>query len=676
MAGTENRPTVLIVDDEPRILDSLRALLEQDFEVEASTDAHDALKLLQDSPVAVILVDQRMPGLTGDQFLAKAQELSDATRILITGYADIDALIRAVNHGGIYTYLPKPWEPRQLRGTVFKAAERFRDVKQKKEAAEIVAQQQEALARSEAALREQTKLLRSILDSMGDGVLVANESGEMLLFNPAARQLVGHETAGANQAQWSEHYGICYPDMITPYASEDLPLARASRGEVVDGVELYVKQSGIFVSVNGRPLRDDTGNVKGGVAVVRDITANKRAEEMLMRTMEEVERANRAKSEFLSRMSHELRTPLNSILGFAQILEMGSMRSEQKDSVEQILKGGQHLLSLINEVLDIARIEAGKLALSPEAIHVREAVDEALDLVSPLADRRQITVSKVASEDWGRFIQVDRQRLRQVILNLLSNAIKYNQDGGKVTLSCFAAEIDRLRIEVSDTGLGIAPNKIGLLFSPFERLGAEETGIEGTGIGLALSKRLVQSMGGTIGVRSELGVGTTFWIEFSRVEEHAPRLGRCHEPGMADSEAAHLRRTSTVLYIEDNVSSTALMERVFSSRSGVKLVSTMQGRIGLDLAREYLPDLILLDHHLPDMRGDEVLLHLRADPRTRDIPVAMVSADATEGQIHRLATAGAQAYFTKPLDVKELLAFVDATLQVAAGCQVTRAEKN
>jgi len=676
MTGTENKPTVLIVDDEPRILDSIRALLEQDFEVEASTDAHDALKLLQDSPVAVILVDQRMPGLTGDQFLAKAQELSDATRILITGYADIDALIRAVNHGGIYTYVPKPWEPRQLKGTVIKAVERFRDVKQKKEAAEIVAQQQEALARSEAALREQTKLLRSILDSMGDGVLVANESGEMLLFNPAARHMVGHETAGANQAQWSELYGICYPDMITPYASQDLPLARARRGEVVDGAELFIKQSGIFVSVNGRPLRDDAGDVKGGVAVVRDITANKRAEEMLMRTKEEAERANRAKSEFLSRMSHELRTPLNSILGFAQILEMGSMRSEQKDSVEQILKGGQHLLSLINEVLDIARIEAGKLALSPEPILVREAVDEALDLVSPLADRRQITISKAVSEAWGWFIQADRQRLRQVILNLLSNAIKYNQEGGKVVLSCDADTMDQLRIEVSDTGPGIPQNKIGLLFSPFERLGAEETGIEGTGVGLALSKKLVQSMGGRIGVRSELGVGSTFWVEFSCVEEHAPQSPRPHELELAAGEVGPWLKPSTVLYIEDNVSSTALMERVFSSRPAIKLVSTMQGRIGLDLAREYLPDLILLDHHLPDMRGDEVLLHLRADLRTRDIPVAMVSADATEGQIHRLAAAGAQAYFTKPLDVKELLAFVDATLQVAADCQATSVAKN
>jgi len=663
---TETKPSVLVVDDEPRIVDSIRALLEQDFDVEASTDAYAALNILEKAPIAVILVDQRMPGLSGDQFLAKARDVSDATRVLITGYADIEALIRAVNHGGIYTYIPKPWEPEKLKNTVLEAVDRFHDLRQQKEAAEVVTRQQEALARSEAAFREQTKLLQSILDSMADGVVVAKEDGEMLLFNPAALQLVGQESSPTLQPDWIERYGICYPDAVTPYPWHDLPQVRASRGEIVDGMEFFIRQTGTFVSVNGRPLRDDAGRVKGGVAVLRDITANKRAEEMLRRAKEDAEQANRAKSEFLSRMSHELRTPLNSILGFAQILEMGALRNDQKDSVDQILKGGRHLLSLINEVLDIARIEAGKLALSPEAIQAGEAVDEALDLVSALAGHRDISASREASEEWNRYLQADRQRLRQVLLNLLSNAIKYNREGGRVTVSCSAAGDDRLRIEVCDTGRGIPKAKMALLFSPFERLGAEETGIEGSGVGLALSKKLVETMEGTIGATSEFGQGSIFWVELPRAQPDSEPHESAREVDSIFREADAASRTSTVLYIEDNVSSGALMERIFAARPGIKLVSAMQGRIGLDLAREIVPDLILLDIHLPDMRGDEVLLHLRADPRTHDIPVAMVSADATQTQIDRLRAAGAQRYFTKPLDVKELLAYIDATLQVTA----------
>jgi signal transduction histidine kinase/response regulator RpfG family c-di-GMP phosphodiesterase len=654
MAENETKPTVLVVDDEPRILDSIKALLEEDFAVESETDGARALRFLDDGPVAVILADQRMPGLSGDEFLAKAREISDATRILLTGYADIDALIRAVNDGGIHTYVSKPWEPLQLKDTVFQAAERFRHLQQ----------QQSALERSGAAYRRQSKLLRSILDSMAEGVFVTNNQGKNVLANPAAERMIGAPTVPQSLAEWSKEYGICYPDMVTPMEVADLPLARAGAGQIVDAAELYIKRTESFVSVNARPLYDDAGALKGAVAVVRNITARKRAERLLQRAKEEAEQANQAKSEFLSRMSHELRTPLNAILGFAQLLELEELHSKQRESVDQILKGGRHLLNLINEVLDIARIEAGRLSLSTEPILVSDAFESAVSLVEPLAAQRGITVSVGPSRESQSYVMADRQRLQQVLLNLLSNAIKYNREDGRVVIRCLLAAEGRRRIEVEDTGLGIAPDQLGLLFSPFERLGAAENGIEGTGIGLTLTKRIVEAMGGSIGVESQIERGSTFWVELPEGTDPMKKLEAQHtkEPPVSrGSEPA----AATVLYIEDNPSNILLMERILANRPGIKLVSALQGRLGLELACQCGPDLILLDLHLPDLHGSEVLQRLRESPQTAQVPVAVVSADATQGQIDRLLAGGANTYLTKPFDVKRLLALLDDILAVA-----------
>ena len=282
MLKLTSKPTVLVVDDEPQILESIHALLEDDFEVVVSSDATQAVELLKNAQIAVILADQRMPNLTGGEFLAKARQMCDATRILITGYVDIDALIRAVNDGQIHSYVPKPWEPDSLKVTVLKAATYSKEVSQRKKAAEIVAEQQQALARSEAAYRQQTKILRSVLDSMGDGVLVADDGGKIMLLNPAAEQLVGRGAAGKQESEWVERYGIYVPGTDTPYPIDQLPLARAMRGESADGIELYVRNQhtpdGMFISVNVRPLKDDSGQIKGGVAMFRDITRKRAAE--------------------------------------------------------------------------------------------------------------------------------------------------------------------------------------------------------------------------------------------------------------------------------------------------------------------------------------------------------------------------------------------------------------
>jgi signal transduction histidine kinase/response regulator RpfG family c-di-GMP phosphodiesterase len=668
MTPFENKPLILVVDDEPRILESLRDLLSETFEVVSSGNPMAALEILGQAPFAVILADQRMPGLTGDQFLARAQALSDATRILVTGYTDVDALIRAVNDGQIHTYVAKPWEPAQLRVTVFKAADHCRETIRRKQAAEQLVEQQQVLARSEAALRQQTKLFQSILDSMGDGVLVADENGKMVLLNPAGEAMLGPDALRTPPAQWSEVYGIYYPGTDILYKPADLPLARGIRGESVDGIELHIcdprKASDLFISVNVRPLKDDAGHGGGSVGVIRDITATRRSQELLHRAKEEAERANRAKSEFLSRMSHELRTPLNSVLGFAQLLEMASLSANDSSSVEHILRGGNHLLNLINEVLDVARIEAGRLSLSPEPVCLAEMIREAVKMVHPLAQQRNIVIGGLA-ERCEAYVKADRQRLRQVLLNLLANAVKYNVEGGRIEVAIEARENGMIRAAVSDTGPGISPEDQQRLFRPFERLEGESLAVEGTGLGLALSKGLVEAMGGTIGVESPACGGSRFWFELAPSKPPADFLPELDNPAFSEPAAA-ATASRAVLYIEDNPFNMTLMKRITDKRSAVRLIEASQGRLGLDLARAQRPDLILLDLHLPDISGLEVLEHLREDPNTSLIPVVIVTSDATPEQARRLLASGAHSYMTKPVDIASMLRLLDSILEYSS----------
>lgn len=368
--------------------------------------------------------------------------------------------------------------------------------------------------------------------------------------------------------------------------------------------------------------------------------------------------ANEAKSDFLSRVSHELRTPLNAVLGFGEILTMSELSADQQEWVRTILTAGRHLLALLNDVLDLSRIESGQLALSPEPVSVAGLLADTIELTGPMARSHQVILKTDLRSSGRYYVLGDRQRLRQVLLNLVSNAIKYNRICGTVTIEVMADEA-RVRIAVTDTGTGMTAEELGRLFIPFERLGAAGSGIEGTGLGLVLSRRLTENMHGRLDVTSTSGGGSTFTVELPRAESIAVSAEEDLRTAPPPRRYADGKR---VLYVEDMIANVALVEEIIKLRPGASVIPAMTGGIALDLAREHRPDLILLDLHLPDIDGEVVLGQLRADPDIRHTPVVILSADATGRQLDRLIAAGADAYLTKPITVRGLLDLLDTHL--------------
>jgi signal transduction histidine kinase/CheY-like chemotaxis protein len=413
--------------------------------------------------------------------------------------------------------------------------------------------------------------------------------------------------------------------------------------------------------VPGPTAGDELGRLSKSLARAQELLASRTAE--LTAARDEALTATHAKTAFLSSTSHELRTPLNAVLGFTQLLQLSDLAEEDQDSVERILSAGRHLLALINELIDIARIESGEFSLSVEPVLVPPLVEETCRLMTPLAAQRGITVRQHCDHP-GLAVRADRQRLSQILVNLASNAVKYSQKGGSLTITCQPDGPHRATVMVTDTGPGIAPDDLDRIFIPFERLGAAQTAIEGTGIGLPLAKAFAEAMSGQVAASSVVGKGSTFTITLPRAADMIeipaqPGSGAARQlPGALDGRKAVIR----VLYIEDNPANIEVVSRFLRSRPGVRLQSVMSGQTGLETVIRELPDLLLLDLHLPDLSGDEVLRQMHELPVTAGIPVVILSAEAAPAVIRDMRSRGVIDYLTKPLDLAELGRVIDSFL--------------
>lgn len=544
----------------------------------------------------------------------------------------------------------------------------------------------EALAKADGIeVRRQEALLKTgalqtaILTSENFSIIATDEKGIIQLFNVGAERMLGYMAAEVvNKINPSDIHDpqevmaraqALSLELATPITPGFEALAfKASRG-IEDIYELtYICKDGsrfpAIVSITA--LRDDFGTIIGYLLIGTDNSVRKQVEIALNEAMAVAEKANLAKSDFLSSMSHELRTPLSAILGFAQLIESGTPvpTPSQKRSVDQILQAGWYLLDLINEILDLALIESGKLSLSLEPVSLAEVMHECETMIESQAEKRGISVSFPAFTS-PLFVNADRTRLKQVLINLLTNAIKYNTERGKVTLKCVDTPPGRIRICVEDTGEGLMPEKIEQLFQPFNRLGQEASTEQGTGIGLVMTKRLVELMGGVIGVESTIGKGSMFWIEMNVTTEQkfSPELLNLAiglaAPAPADPQ------TCTVLYVEDNPANLMLVEDLIARRPDFRLLSARDGISGIAIAKAALPDFILMDINLPGISGITAMKILSEDPLTKHIPVVALSANAMPRDIEKGLRAGFFRYLTKPIKINEFMETLNLMLSLA-----------
>jgi PAS domain S-box-containing protein len=513
--------------------------------------------------------------------------------------------------------------------------------------------------RAEDALRESEQRFRNIFNIVPIAVAYADLNGKLKQVNPRFCELVGYTN---DELLSMNAFDFTHPDET----QEDIELSsKLVRGEmdVYRRATRYIQKHGGTVSVQCTVslLRDAAGRPRRIVSAVEDISEHLRLDEA-ERAREAAEAANEAKSEFLSRMSHELRTPLNAMLGFAQLLEMDvnhPLAPSQRPWVDQIQHAGWHLLEMINEVLDLSRIESGNLQLHSQPLHLPTLLAATLPMVERDAHRQGIVISQKIAPD-AVHLEGDITRVKQILTNLLSNAVKYNVQRGAIHIDAQRAD-ERVKISVTDTGLGMTPDQVKNLFQPFNRLGRDHSAVEGTGIGLVISQRLAELMGGSLKVRSTPGKGTTFILSL-------PALNDVAVQPSASTLAAPLPpeyNQRIIHYVEDNETNVEVMRGILSLRPQVRLDVSCTGQEGLTSIRRHRPDVVLLDMHLPDMNGLEVLSQLQADPATSMIPVMMVSADAVASQISDVLNAGAVRYLTKPVSVAELLAAVDAVLEEA-----------
>lgn len=531
---------------------------------------------------------------------------------------------------------------------------------------------EEERMRLDQSLRDQQFYTRSLIESNIDAIMTTDPQGIITDINKQMEALTG--------CSRDELIGAPFKNFFTDPARAEASIRQALAEGKITNFELTARSwegRETVVSYNATTFYDRERRLQGVFASARDVTESKRMDLVLQERNAELqgakllaEEANRSKSDFLSSMSHELRSPLNAILGFAQLLETESPppSPSQMESIGRILQAGWHLLNLINEVLDLAKIESGRYSLSPEPVSLGEVIVECQAMTEGQAQKRglELTFPRFAKPC---FVHADRTRLKQVLINLLSNAIKYNRERGTVTVEYSRPTPGRVRISVSDTGEGLPPDKVDQLFQPFNRLGQEGNGEEGTGIGLVVARQLIQLMGGVIGVDSTVGVGSTFWFDLSvGVEPQIPVEAFSPKPSGPHPAEAGIR-TRTLLYVEDNPANLSLVEQLVARNPDMRLLTAGTGQLGIKLARANHPEVILMDINLPDISGVEALQRLRQDPTTAHIPVVAISANAMPYDIAHGLEAGFFRYLTKPIRINEFQETLHAALALAEGLQ-------
>jgi PAS domain S-box-containing protein len=542
--------------------------------------------------------------------------------------------------------------------------------------------------RRQEALLKTGALQNAILTSANFSIIATDEKGIIQLFNVGAERMLGYLAAEVvNKISPSDLHDpqeemaraqTLSLEFATTIAPGFQALAfKASRGidDIYELTKIRKDGSRFSAILSITALRDDYGDIIGYLLIGTDNSVRKQVELELNEAMAAAEKANLAKSDFLSSMSHELRTPLSAILGFAQLIESGSPLPtiSQKRSIDQILHAGWYLLDLINEILDLALIESGRLSLSLEPISLAEVMHECQAMIEPQAQKRDISVAFPQFEI-PYFVQADRTRAKQVLINLLSNAIKYNKVGGTVVVDCIASIPGHIRICVKDSGEGLPPDKLTQLFQPFNRLGQEANAEEGTGIGLVVAKRLIELMGGVIGAESTVGKGSVFWIEMDLTAEPQPAAGAAELMAVAQAQVQGDAQLRTLLYVEDNPANLMLVEDLIARRPDIRLLSARDGNRGIEMARASRPDVILMDINLPGISGIKALRILAEDPATAHIPVVALSANAMPRDIEKGLDAGFFRYLTKPIKVNEFMDTLDVALKFAK-TQSARANK-
>ena len=517
-------------------------------------------------------------------------------------------------------------------------------------------------------LRDQQFYTRSLIESNIDAIMTTDPAGIITDVNKQMEALTGCTRDELIGAPFKNHFTD--PERAEGAIKRVLSEKKVTNYELtaraMDGLETVV-------SYNATTFYDRDRKLQGVFAAARDVTERKRLDQVLQEKNVELEsarsvaeKANLAKSEFLSSMSHELRSPLNAILGFSQLMESDSPppTPAQKESIAQILQAGWHLLKLINEILDLAKVESGQMPLSEEPVSLAEVMLECQGMIEPQAQQRGIKLI-FPSFDIPYFVSADRTRLKQILINLLSNAIKYNREQGTVEVNCAEHAPGRIRVSVRDSGAGLSPEQLAQLFQPFNRLGQEAGGEEGTGIGLVVARRLVELMGGVIGVESTVGVGSVFWFELIPVAGPQLAMEGGEAAELAQAHPPRAARLHTLLYVEDNPANLRLVEQLIARHPDIRLLTAVNGNSGIEIARQARPEVILMDLNLPDINGFEVLKILREDPATAHIPVIAVSANAMQLDIERGVKAGFFRYITKPIKVDEFMAALDVALEFA-----------